>query len=436
MAELRQCSELVTNFRIRIGEPTPGTFGTVHYDGINKSINEIIAILNQAQHHVTWMCYSANQALLETTVYLEVLSGVSRYTLPEDFLGPVAVFHRTYGQAYEVERANLFEIRRSTRSERYDYRYRFYEIRENVPIISARGVINTDHAVQITDTGLESVRVGDTAYNLTDHSQGVINAVYPAINAISVEALNNGGANVWQKGDIYQIDMAEQTRDAIDFWPKVTKEDSEEVYKGDPTFQLTEDSVVFRVAADVSEVPTAFEDDERVILRILQGSDVVGEGARENLSTNYNVFYFPHFIQLREDVDYTVTVERADGGSIAIDEIRVDAKIEPESVDVRYAKLPRPMTKLEDYCEVPSWALEAVYAYAHIIAQKKMSRNPNADRGLVAEFNTAIQDVKDFLYKRDERGPHQLPMLGGRRNTGNPYPGNYSVALVDPHDIF
>ena len=432
MAELVRADEVITAFRLRIGEPREGTFRKVHYDGINRDLDELLFILNEAQRHLTWMCYSANQPLLEATFDLEVISGVSRYTLPADFLAAIAVFYRTYGQEYEVLRENIIEVRRATRSLRSDYRYHFYEVREQVPIIAARGVISEDSMDRIVSTGLASVRVGDTAYNLTDDSQALVKATFPALNAIMIEKLDNGKVNKFQKGDIFQVDMAEQTRDAIEFWPAVDVEDSALGYAGTPTnFMLTEDNVMFRIEANISNAqPSGYEADERITLRLEDGNNnLIAEGSREGLVTGLNEFYFPDFVQLEEDTGYSVRVLRADNGNeLPVSKIELFVRATPSSVQIPYAKLPRPMKKRTDYCEVPSWALNGLYAYAHILAQKKMSRNPNPDRGLVAEFEREFENIKSFLYKKDERGPHSY-MGGGRRISGSPFPSNYGTAV-------
>ena len=396
MARLQRCDELITLFRMRLGEPKTGTFGVTYYDGLNENVHELRSILNQAQAHVTWICYSANQSLLENTIYLPVLSGVTRYTLPEDYLAPVWVKHHTQGQEYEVEKDNLSAIRSSTRTERFNYHFRNYEIRETVPLVAARGIVSADSVNQITDDRLTSaqvqkVRAGDTAYNLTDNSQGEVEAVFSALQRIQVGRLFNGETNRFQVGDIYEINMREATRDAIDFWPSVTKDDSQVSYTGPPgNWKLNQDNVLYRVLASFSEIPSNFEADERLTLQVLDGTTVLAIGARDGLVLNTNEFHFPTFTQLREDVFYSVKVLRGNGQAITPDFITVIVRLDPESVEFRYVKLPKPMETNQDYCEMPSWSIEAVFAYAHIIAQKKMSRNPNADRGLLAEFDDQI----------------------------------------------
>ena len=436
MAQLLRCDDLIAEFQLRIGEPEEGTFGYTYYDSLRGQVDELRSILNQSQRHVAWKCYSANQAILEATENIQVLSGVTRYTLPEDFLGPVSVFHRTFGQEYEVGKSNLTEVRRSTRSERFSYRFEVYEIRENVPAVAARGVVDADSFDTITDERLGAVRVNDTVHNLIDGSYGEVEAIYPALNRITVSGLFNGDANRFQKGDIYQVDMKESTRDAIDFWPIVIKDESQGAHNGVATnWQVNEDSVLLGVNAQVTTIPSLFEADERLIMNLLDGSEVIGTGAREGLSQGANEFAFPNPVQLREDVLYSVEVLRANGTAIDLDSIEVFTSLEPDVISFKHAKLPRVMASREDYCEMPSWSLEAIYSYAHILAQKKESRNPTPDRGLVAVFNDDIQDIKDFLFKRDERGPHQLPTLGGNRSHGWPYPSNYGYGVVDPFDL-
>ena len=437
MAELVRVDEVITGFRVRIGEPREGTYRRVYYDGINSELDELLFILNEAQRHLTWICYSANQPLLEKTFDLEVISGVGHYTLPEDFLAVIAVFYRTYGQEYEVSRENLIEVRRATRSLRTDYRYRFYEVREQVPLIAARGVISEDSENRIQATGLNTVRVDDMVYNLTDDSHALVKATFPALNAIMTEPLDGGKVNAFQKGDIFQIDMAEQTRDAIEFWPTVTVEDSAVGYAGSSTdFMLTEDNVMFRISATISEQPSGYEADERITLNLVDADDnVIAEGSREGLVTGVNDFYFPDFVQLQEDTEYSVQVLRASNGNeLPVSRIEVLVREVPSSVQIHYARLPRPMKTRKDYCEIPSWALNAVYAYAHILAHKKMSRNPVPDRGLVAEFEREFENVKSFLYKRDERGPHSYMGGGGRINNW-PFPSNYGTAYGSIFDF-
>ena len=185
MARLQQCKELLAIFRMRLGEPTVGTFGNVYYDEINQQVHELLSILNQAQDHVTWICYSANLSLLEKSIELLVEPDVTTYILPEDYIGEVSVFHRVRGQEYRVDPDNLDTVRGSTRSTNYnDYRFRSYEIRENVPLVAARGIVHTDspsNTSRISAGGsagsLVSVRVGDTVYNLTDRSETVVSVI-------------------------------------------------------------------------------------------------------------------------------------------------------------------------------------------------------------------------------------------------------------------
>jgi hypothetical protein len=441
MAELLRADKAITNFRIRLGEPRLGTFRTVRYDGINDNVDELLEILNEAQRHVTWICYSANHALLEDTFYIEVLNGVTRYTLPELFLGPVAVFHHSHGQEYEVERANLFEVRAQTRSQYSDYVFRYYEIREQVPIMSApRGIVAEDSENRVVGVNMSAVRVGDTVHNLTDDSQGIVNATFPSLNTVSVEKMTGGKTNIFQKGDIYQIDMAEKTRDAIDFWPQINVDDFSSVYTGLPRdIILQEDNVLFQVQANIQALPSGFEQDEQLTLKIFDEDDrMIVEGAREGLIVGTNDFTLPEFpdmVQLREDVAYTTRVFRADNGDeVPVNRITLITRDIPPSVEVRNACLPRPMVKRTDYCEIPIWAMNAVYAYAHIIAQKKMSRNPNADRGLMEEFLMEVDNIKSYKFKLDERNTGSL-MLGNRRRGWN-FPGNYGTAGPSPWDLF
>lgn len=435
MAQLIRCDEMITEFRLRIGEPEEGTFGITYYDGLLGRIDEIRSILNQAQRHVAWKVYSANQAILETSEFINVLSGVTRYTLNEDFLGPVSVFYRAFGQEYEVEKKNFNEIRRTTRSERFSYKFDYYEIRENVPAVAARGIVDEDSFDTITDGGLQTVRPGDVVHNLIDGSYGEVEEVYPALNQIKVFGLGNGDANRFQKGDIYQVDMKEATRDAIDFYPIVIKDNSQGAHNGMPTdWQVNEDSVLMSVNAQIPTIPVGFEADERLLMNLYQDDEIIGQGAREGLVIGTNEFLFPNPFQLREDTLYSIRIFRANGNEVVPNTIQIFVSLEPDVVAFKFAKLPRIMDSREAYCEMPSWSLEAVYSYAHILAQKKESRNPMPDRGLVAVFNQDIQDIKDFLFKRDERGPHQLPVLGGRSH-GWPYPSNYGYGVVDPFDL-
>ena len=437
MAEALRADEVITKFRLRLGEPREGTFRIVRYDGINSNLDELLEIINESQQHVTWICYSANHSLLEDTFYIEVLNGVTRYTLPELTLGPVAVFHHSHGQEYEVERANLFEIRAQTRSRQSDFVFRYYEIREQVPILSApRGVVSENSPNQLVASDVNAVRVGDIVHNLTDGSQGVVNAIFPTIHAASVEALAGGKTNIFQQGDVFQIEMAEKTRDAIDFWPEINVDNFSTIYTGQPRhIILQEDNVLSQVGAKILSLPSGFEQDEQLILRVFDEDDeVVIEGAREGLEIGTNDFSlpkFPNMVQLREDVDYTVRVFRAENGNeVPVNQVSLTARDTPPSVEVRRACLPRPMKKRTDYCEIPVWAMPAVYAYGHILAQKKMSRNPNPDRGLMEEFLMEIENIKDYKFKLDERNTGSL-MLGNRRRGWN-YPGNYGHAGPQP----
>ena len=91
MARAQQARELFARFRMRLGEPTPGTFGSVDYTGLVQQLDEIMDIFNQAQDHVTWICYSANLSLIEKRLQLLVEPDITNYILPEDFIGEVSV---------------------------------------------------------------------------------------------------------------------------------------------------------------------------------------------------------------------------------------------------------------------------------------------------------------------------------------------------------
>ena len=441
MGALIRYDELETAFRLRLGNPTEGTFGRVYYDGIRDELDEIRFMLNEAQKYVTWLCYSANQTLIEDTLYLQVLSGATRYTLNDLFLGPVAVFHHTHNQIYEVEKENLIDVKGRIRTERHNYRYYWYEIRERVPRIAARGIVQSDSLDTIDDdVDLRHVRVGDTVYNLTDHSEAEVKAAFPALNRVQVDQLMSGTTNRFQKGDVYQIDMREATCDAIEFYPAVNNPDSYTGYSGGPSYWLLQkDAIVQQIFANISEVPSNVEDDERFILQISQDDDdeVVGEAALEGLSKGSNCFQVPDLIQLREDVRYNVVVIRADGGSdIDVDTIQLEVKTDPERVEVRHARYPKPMEKSTDYCEMPEFALPACYVYAADLAFKKMSRSITSDPGIMNELEREIAKIKKFLFARDERGPHSvMPSLSGNRPSNWPYPGNWGHYGPDVFDL-
>ena len=438
MTALRRCDELITEFRIRLGEPTVGTFGTVYYDGIRGNVDELRAMLNIAQKRFTFLCYSPNQSIIESTVYFEVLSGVTRYTLPETFLAPVAMFHRTRNQEYEVEKKNLFPVRARNRSEVSNWKFEFYDIRERVPLIAATGIIEADNDTEISGDDLDAVRPGDTAYNLTDGSQSTINAIFPTQNKVVVDGLTNGEANVFRRGDVYQIDMREMSRDAIDLYPRVTRDDTKRIYNGKPTnWQVQADAVVYFVFVDLSSLPSNLEDDELFVLQLLDGNDeVIAEGSRVSLDRGKNEFPIVNPIQIREGQTYSVRLQRPyKDTTIDVDSIQVDVKSDPESLDFRFAAYPKVMEKETDYSEMPEWAHEGMFAYAMDLAFKKMTRSFRSDPSLKLDVNQEKEIVKDFLYNRDERGPHQVPVAGGNRSQASPFPGNYSVATIDPWDI-
>ena len=436
MAAPIRCDELITRLRMNLGEPTEGTFGTTFYDGIREDVNELRFILNLAQEHFTWLCYSANQSLIQETVYFPVLSGVTRYTLSELFLAPVSLFHRTYNQEYPVEEANLDDIRARVRSNLSNYHFENFEITERAPLIAAQGVVGTSHETRITDADLDAVRVDDTAYNITDGSQGTIEAVNIPDGYVTVDGLRNGRSNRWQRGDVYQIDQREATRDAMDLFPKVTKSDTGKGHSGMASNWVVDaDAVVYSIYAYISAIPSNFEEDERVILELVEDDNtVVGKGAREGLNSGKNEFEFLERVQIREDSIYSVRAYRAENNlSLDVDSIEVVVRTDPESLVLKQVRYPKPMELDSDLCEVPSWAIKGMLSYAHILAEKKASGNPIDDPGLKNDLKEDMKDAKSFMYKRGERGPHHI--LGGTRAEGFPFPSNYSRWLVDLGDF-
>ena len=438
MAEQIRYSELATQFRMRLSEPTEGTFGHVYYDSLMGNVDELRLILNTAQRYFTFVCYSSNYTLIQDTAYLAVLSDATRYSLPELFLGPVSVFHRTYNNEYPVEQDNIDQVRAYRGRFYTNYRYECYDISEKVPLVVATGVVATEHATQIVVADASGVRVGDTCYNLTDNSQATVSVVAPAVNTVTVDLLVNGNANIFQKGDTYQIDTREAVRDAMDVYPRVTRADTESGYSGmAANWEVQEDAPLHSICVTVSGIPSNLEDDERLILELLSGEDVVATSGKEGLDSGQNVFEFLSRHQLREGTMYTVRLTRVDTETtIDVDSIDVTVSSQPESIIVKYARYPKPMEKDSDYCEMPLYAHEGMYAHAHVLAQQKKSGNPNPDPGLVNNFAMKKKEVADFLFKRDERGPHQMSAaLSGSRAGGSPFPGNYSRALIDPSDL-
>ena len=442
MGMLLRYDQIETAFRLRLGNPTEGTFGRFYYDGIRDNLDEIRFMLNEAQRQVTWMAYNTNQTLVEDTVFLQVISGATRYTMSELFLGPVAVFHRQpYDTEDEVTRGNVLDLRAQTRYDRDGYRYRHYEIREKVPRIAARGIVQADSPDSIeNDEQLRNVRVGDTCYNLTDNSEGVVEAVFPALDRIKVEILVNGETNRFQRGDIYQVDMREATAEAMEMWPVVNRADSKQAYSGIATnWLITKDAVIVNVTANISSIPSTFEDDERFLIQVSEHgeTEVLGEGARVGLVKGGNKFEFAEFVQLREATRYDVHVIRADAPTedVSVDSIQVTVKQDPESLEIRQARYPQPMEKDTDYCELPDYAHPAMYTYAAILAMMKVSRNPRMDPGLKADLKEQIDEIKNFQHARDERNVHYVAPMSGNRRSDWPYPGNYGYASVDIWDL-
>ena len=242
--------------------------------------------------------------------------------------------------------------------------------------------------------------------------------------------------------------MKEATRDAIDFWPHVKGAGVKSFYNGTADgFSIKEDDIIINeaVATPQSNKPASFESDERVVLRITDDSDnsIVAYASRKGLSFGKsNTFLFSNNIQLQEDVSYSAMIRREVDAEfmpdIDVSRIEFSGRDVSNFISFKYSRLPRKITSLEDYCEMPSWSMEAVYAYGHIIAFKKMARGQVSDPALVNDFNMQIEEVKNYRYRRDERGPHSIPILGsgGSGRGESPFPGNYSVGLVDPFDLF
>ena len=208
-------------------------------------------------------------------------------------------------------------------------------------------------------------------------------------------------------------------------------------------FRLNEDQVVVNTA-DITPSgtrPPDFEDDERVVLIITDDSNnLVGYASREGLSFGRpNTFFFSENLQLREDLSYTATLRRRLDDPVPrnldVSKIEISGRDTSNFIRFKYARLPRKMTSLEDYCEMPSWSMEAVYAYGHIIAFKKMTRRQIADPALVNEFKDQTAEIKNYRYRRDERGPHSMLDSGSSVAEASPFPGNFAVGYVDPFDL-
>ena len=143
--------------------------------------------------------------------------------------------------------------------------------------------------------------------------------------------------------------------------------------------RLKEDDIVINEAVVTPQQtkPSNFEADERVVLRITDddSNQVAAYASRKGLTFGKaNTFLFASNFQFREDTTYSALIRREVDAEfmpdVAISRIEFNGRDISNFIDFKYSRLPRKITSVEDYCEMPSWTIEGVFAYAHIIAFK------------------------------------------------------------------
>lgn len=415
MATLRQ---MKNGLRRRMGEPLQGTWGKFKYEERigDQLYDELGESLNDAQIELARDIYTPESyPLIRYDSEIKIVSGQDVYTLERDFLGVEELRYIRGSQSYPMTRRSIKSVRRF-----YDRTYsgailQYYDYQGLINTFIAEGVIDADSENTVLDTGGDfgSVRVGDVVHNITDDSQGIVKSF--TSGRVVVDSLQGGRANVFMRGDSYGIATQEDTRYALQVYPKVTATDRM-IYEGIPDpFMVSASDVVLAngIQAQFEALPDDYEEDEVIQFSLYEDGQLVenkfgpSEIGRDKLRVGWNTldfmdsqYTFP--IQFKENASYSLRATRSDNSEIDIAQIRLSTQRRDRMLNT-YARLPRTMKTENSVCEMPSEFLEGVYVRGKIYLHDKL--NPEGvSPQLWTEYKQYINDYKMHLALRDETG--------------------------------
>ena len=459
--------DLVTRLRLKLSEPQPGTWGTVHYhfgdedveeltvsdvdeifpdENPIQTVNELALILNESQDLVCRDLYDRDYAFFETEIRIPTAINTDTYILPGDFMAEESVFHFRGKDFCELEEATLRELKKLDAYGSYSYGYNNfysnYEIRGNAGTViyqdqicrnSEDTIYADDHDDDEPPFDPEKINYGDLVNNLSDGSVARVEGA--TNNSIKIDYLVNGKINKFLIGDVYQVVTASQPFEVLNVWPRIRTLKEDNVYSGDPntvSVDFTRD--VTRIRFNVVDLPSNVNmKRSRAYVGIQDGdgnraaTGVIFEPLEKQWNTavimgelEVDTEYYTEVVMRNEAPEevYEEGDTIPEGSSVGdlkpVDEF-IDTEIEINRVeiyentgnnhlDLAYTRLPTPMTHADYVCEFPPYIMPALIAYAKVVAYQKKTGMPQVDENMYSEYNDQVSRIETFLRKRGPSG--------------------------------
>jgi len=430
MATMRQ---MKIALRRRMGEPLQGTWGKFRYEENRpgETTDELLETLNEAQDLVAREIYTPESyPFVRYDIEIPVVSGRDIYTMPVDFIAVEELRYIRRTQNYPMKRRAIKSVRYFNDRTYSGGVLQYYDYQGLINTYIAEGLIDeSSDTVLIDNTGnFSDVRIGDIVYNLTDGSEGVVTSFRKG--RVTVDALQGGRANCFRVNDTYAIATPEDTRWALQTYPRITTTDKA-VYSGDANaFELSASDVIPNsgIQMKFDSLPSDYEDDEVISFVFYEGDtileDTTGqpvEFSRDAIRIGYNTLSLPteylNFgskyafnVQLKENIGYSLKAFRSDGSQLPISSIKLSKRTEDRML-MTYARTPRRMVTDDSICEFPNEFNEAVYKRAKIILHEKLN-NEGVSPQLYSEYDYEKTQIDINLVSRDESGPMEIDTDG------------------------
>lgn len=437
MATLREMRNAVHR---RMGDPLAGKFGQFRYitDAPGQTTDEVGLAINEAQALTSRDCYVPEYyPLLRYDSEIPVVSGRDIYTLPQDFIAIEELRYVRGAQNYPMTRKSIKQVRRRLDRVLSGAVLQYYDYQGMTSIYIAEGTVaQTDEfAIRDPDATFSKVRIGDIVYNLTDGSEGIVRTTEEGL--VWVEELQGGRANMFDRGDSYAISTQEESRWALQTYPRVTATDKI-LFSGEPIdFELSESNVVVSTGIWVqfTSLPEGYEKDETIKFCIFEGETLLhnpygpSEIGRENLmigwnpleiernpdhkvttESNFERIDYSFNIQFRQGETYSIRAYREDGTEIPISMIRLMTRSDDRML-MTFARTPRELKTENSIFELPVDYLEPTYKRTKIILHEKLNPHGVAPQ-LWTEYENECDKVELNFSYRDESGPYDFETDG------------------------
>ena len=458
-------ADLIARFRMGLSEPQSGSWGTVIYDidadfaadttdfedadmpePGKYAVNELALMLNLAQEYTIRDLYDRGFAFQESSERFSVVTGMDTAALPGDFMAVESLFHHIGNKKHEIDKTSLKGLQ-DTDYETITYTrphfFSSYEVHGNEGGVVVQGqlavedVSMNDDELIVPEAGIAVLDVGDYVLNETDGCAARIKSIDG--RTLSLSVLTGGRTDTFEALDYYTIRSGVQPYECLNLWPKMKQLKEESVYVGAPQGWTVKEWVYpTRLRFYLDSLPVNMHPLKTRIHAIIQHDaspdapeptwEQIAAGAlNAEVQQGWNDMQLYSEDDFAPDTQYYVSIMTNDyseadetGTLLMPSKIEVYAAVRNNFLKMSYTRLPMPMLKPESICELAPYLLDAVIAYAKVLAYQKKTGQPQVDTNMMSEFELAIQKSLRFLRKRGESGPSNVfknprNVLGGRR---------------------